>query len=252
MFAVDQAAKESIVNDAGGPATAGKTLQVSMKRLVLRWAVMNLVLGVLLFVPAGRLDIPMFWAYLLVVSGWAFSCITAVARKHPDLISERLHPGPGSVEKVPVLKVGGLVLWVAHIVIAALDVGRFGWSGDIEPLLKVGALVGVMASLAIVQAVMLANRFASSVLRLQPERGQYVVTDGPYRFVRHPMYSAVLLMESLESIALGSWWAMAPVLLVIAWVIRRTVREDRLLMDGLRGYREYAARVKHRLVPWVW
>ena len=194
----------------------------------------------------------MFWAYLLVVGGWSLSCTVSLMRVDPDLVAERMRPGPGAAENIRLLQAGAAVIWVCHYTVAGLDVGRFGWSGSISPVVKLPALVVVVICLAVIQAVMLTNRFASSALRLQHERGQYVVTDGPYRFVRHPMYTALIVMGPATAIALGSWWAILPIVPGIFWTLRRTIMEDRMLMEGLPGYRDYAARVRFRLVPGLW
>jgi protein-S-isoprenylcysteine O-methyltransferase Ste14 len=96
------------------------------------------------------------------------------------------------------------------------------------------------------------NRFFSSAVRIQSDRGQQVVSDGPYRFVRHPGYTAAVVMILANGVALGSWMAA-----VIGWMgvpilVWRTVKEDRMLRAQLPGYAEYAARVKWRLLPGVW
>ncbi len=99
---------------------------------------------------------------------------------------------------------------------------------------------------------MLTNRFFSSAVRLQPDRGQHVVTAGPYRLVRHPGYSGGLLLLLSIGIALGSWIAVVPILLIVPFMVRRTLIEERMLAGALPGYANYMQRVRSRIVPGVW
>ena len=99
---------------------------------------------------------------------------------------------------------------------------------------------------------MLVNRFFSRAVRLQPDRGQHVVTAGPYQVVRHPGYSGGLLLLLSGGFALGSWIAMAPILLMAPLLVRRTLIEERMLARALPGYADYMRRVRYRIVPRVW
>ena len=99
---------------------------------------------------------------------------------------------------------------------------------------------------------MVVNRFFSSVVRLQPERGHRVIDSGPYRFVRHPGYAGMMVAALLGGIVLGSWWSMVPMLAFAAMAIRRLMMEDRFLNAELEGYREYAGRVRSKVLPGLW
>jgi protein-S-isoprenylcysteine O-methyltransferase Ste14 len=96
------------------------------------------------------------------------------------------------------------------------------------------------------------NRFFSSVIRIQTERGHHVVTTGPYRYVRHPGYAASLFMFAGGGLVLGSWLAALIGLLLFVGILRRTVEEDRILHEQLEGYAAYAQKVRYRLIPGVW
>ena len=96
------------------------------------------------------------------------------------------------------------------------------------------------------------NRFFSSVIRLQEDRGHQLVTDGPYRWMRHPGYTAGILLCLSSGIALGSWLSALPAVACIPLLLRRTVAEDRFLKENLKGYSAYADAVRYRLVPGVW
>ena len=96
------------------------------------------------------------------------------------------------------------------------------------------------------------NRFFSSVVRIQHERGHYVVTAAPYRWVRHPGYAGAILATVTSGVALGSWLSLAVAVLAVPLILWRTIGEDRLLRDQLPGYRDYAAQVWYRLIPGLW
>ena len=131
-----------------------------------------------------------------------------------------------------------------------LDVGRFHWS-LVPWSVQVAGVFGYAAALCVNLWAMRVNRFYSSVVRVQSDRGHCVIDVGPYRFVRHPGYLATLTAMLCGGIALGSWLAMIPVLGFAAIFIRRTMLEDQMLRDELPNYLEYTRRVRWRLIPGV-
>jgi protein-S-isoprenylcysteine O-methyltransferase Ste14 len=137
-------------------------------------------------------------------------------------------------------------------VVAGLDVGRLHWSDTVPLWGQIVALLGFALSFAFIVWAMVVNNFYSRVVRIQGDRGQYVVTEGPYRFVRHPSYIGSILSWVCAALALGSWLALVSVALVAATVVVRTALEDRTLREELPGYVEYAQRVHYRLLPGVW
>ena len=131
--------------------------------------------------------------------------------------------------------------------LVGLDVGRFHWDG-VPYVVQVAGVVGYAAALCVVFWAMRANPFYSSVVRVQTERGHHAVAEGPYRFVRHPGYAGTLFAFLSGGVALGSLFAMLPLLVLFGSFIRRTFVEDRLLQQELPGYAEYARKVRYRLV----
>jgi protein-S-isoprenylcysteine O-methyltransferase Ste14 len=99
---------------------------------------------------------------------------------------------------------------------------------------------------------MVVNNYYSRIVRIQGDRGHNVVTDGPYRFVRHPSYIGSILAWACAALVLGSWIALVPVALIAVTLTVRTALEDRTLQEELAGYREYAQQTRYRLVPGVW
>jgi protein-S-isoprenylcysteine O-methyltransferase Ste14 len=208
------------------------------------------VVGVILFLSAGRTDLPMFWAYLVALAIPSLVATIAVYRRNPDLIREQTRPAEASQDKltVPVF----IVSFLAHWIIAGLDVGRYHWSDTVPFGLQVVGLIGFGCGYALVAWSTTINRFYSPAVRLQEDRGQEVITTGPYRFVRHPGYIGWILFYIFSGIALGSWLSVLATLPVIVLTIRRTIIEDRMLQSGLIGYIEYAQTVRYRLIPGVW
>jgi protein-S-isoprenylcysteine O-methyltransferase Ste14 len=203
-----------------------------------------------LFGAAGRWDLPFFWWYMGVILIPSLVVTPMVARRTPDLIRERIRPGPGEQDRFskPALMMGQ----VSHWVIGGLDAGRFHWSGNFPFGLQVAGLVGLGAGFCLSAWPILVNPFFSSAVRIQPDRGQYVIQTGPYRYVRHPGYAAGLLFILSSGLALGSWWSELPMLMLGVVLIRRTVLEDDVLHHELPGYREYASRVLYKLLPGIW
>jgi protein-S-isoprenylcysteine O-methyltransferase Ste14 len=207
---------------------------------------MMLVCAVILFGPAGRLDIIEFWVWLAVMTAM---CVTAVLAVEPGLVRERARPGG----KPPPKSYWLMTLYlVCALAVAGLDRGRLHWSDSVPLWLRgVSMLLFAGAWVPFIWA-MRVNRFFSSALRIQRERGQRVITDGPYRSVRHPGYTAALVVSLTCGIALGSWIAAALFWLGIPMLVWRTVIEERMLRAELPGYTEYAARVRWRLLPGIW
>jgi protein-S-isoprenylcysteine O-methyltransferase Ste14 len=204
-----------------------------------------LLVAVLLFGTAGRIDIPVFWAYLWVLAAVSVAALFLIDE---DLARERMRPGGHS----PGLRLYFIfLLCVAHWTIAGLD-RRFHWSDTVPLSLRIAALAVFAAGLAFFIWAMHVNRFFSSVVRIQQERGHQTVTAGPYRWVRHPGYAGAIPAIVASGIALCSWLATALGALGVPLLLWRTILEDRTLRAELPGYAEYAQRVRWRLLPGVW
>jgi protein-S-isoprenylcysteine O-methyltransferase Ste14 len=119
-------------------------------------------------------------------------------------------------------------------------------------IFQVLAAAGFVALGLIIWRTMSANYYLSSRARIQSDRNQKVATAGPYQYVRHPMYIAIILLNPCLAFMLGSWWAIIPAALICPVYVMRTWLEDRMLQGELAGYRDYASRVRYRLVPGVW
>jgi protein-S-isoprenylcysteine O-methyltransferase Ste14 len=202
---------------------------------------------VALFASAGTVALVTYWVYLAM---FAAVFVAAFLLIDPDLARERMRPGG---EKPPAALWLFSVVLVAHWVIAGLDHGRFHWSDTVPRALQWVALAALAAAYALCLWAMRVNRFFSSVIRIQDDRGQVVVDRGPYALIRHPGYLAGLVVVVASGVALGSWTAAGLLALcTVPFLLFRIVSEDRFLRAQLPGYREYADRVRWRLLPGLW
>jgi protein-S-isoprenylcysteine O-methyltransferase Ste14 len=217
-----------------------------MKRKFLRWLTFSATLTTAVLAVSGRWTDPWLWAYAItwsVFGGYALFSIDE------DLARERFHPPNPGADRLFLRAIRLLAL--AHLIVGALDVGRFHLA-PVSDALRGAGLVGMLAfSLLFVQA-MRANRFFSSVVRIQNDRGHHVITSGPYAHVRHPGYAGLILAIPCSGLALGSWLSVAFAVAYSAFVLRRVIFEDGFLQTNLQGYPEYAARVRYRLIPGAW
>jgi protein-S-isoprenylcysteine O-methyltransferase Ste14 len=230
---------------------AARSLDRSGRRRIVQVVATTLLFGGLLFLSAGRLD--WLWAWVCL-SIWCLGILlngVTVARTDPELINERGRRPTDQVGWDRILTGIGSVTFLALPVIAGLDAVRFGWSSMAPGLHAAGAAVLILA-LLLNWWCMMTNRYLSTVARIQSERGQEVVTTGPYRYVRHPMYVGMILLGLGLPLLLGSWWALAPGLVMVALFVVRAALEDRMLRAELGGYPEYAERVRYRLLPGIW
>jgi protein-S-isoprenylcysteine O-methyltransferase Ste14 len=225
---------------------------MAVLRVYGQWIIVTVLLGAMLFASAWRVDLPMFWVYLAVHSGAQLAMALLVFRRNRDLLEERQKPGVGAKAWDRRLLQVYAMLTMSLFVVAGLDVGRLHWSDTVPLWGQIVALLGFALSFAFIVWAMAVNDFYSRIVRIQEDRGQYVVTKGPYRFVRHPSYIGSILSWVCAALALGSWLALVPVVLIAATVVVRTALEDRALQTELDGYREYARRVRYRLLPGVW
>ncbi len=208
-------------------------------------------LAVILFWPAGRLDWGMGWALVALWSAWVAGMAWIVICRNPDMLLERLGPKRGSKRWDAIVQPTLSLLQAGRCIVGGFD-QRYNWTSGISPSAQVAFLIiGCLGAALFIWAAA-SNPFFSQVVRIQSERGHSVAQGGPYRFIRHPGYTATILMEIGAPLILGSWWALIPSGLFVILLIVRTALEDRTLRQELPGYLEYAEKVKYRLIPGVW
>ncbi|UIJ46651.1 isoprenylcysteine carboxylmethyltransferase family protein [Sphingomonas cannabina] len=210
-----------------------------------------LALLLLLFLPAGSIGWRPGWVFVAVlVLGFGASALV-LARVNPVIYRARSRFQPGTKGWDKALLAVILPAMVAILPVAALDAGRFHWSA-VPAWLVVLGYAALLAGIAVTAWAQAVNPFFEPGVRIQSERHQRVIDGGPYRFVRHPGYVSALLLFFGMALALGSYWALVPAAIASAVLVLRTAWEDRLLHAELPGYRDYARRVRSRLVPGIW
>ncbi len=219
-------------------------------QLMLRGVVAPIAMLVVLFGLAGR------WNYW---QGWVFVALTAlvlvvmstVLSPGRELVEERLNPKEGVKSWDKLYMALSTPLYFVALILGGLD-ARLGWTRSM-PLwfYWLGAAVYLTGN-AILLWARYTNRFFSSMVRIQADRGQTVCNTGPYRYVRHPGYVGGILMALGMGVVLGSWWACVPQIFAALLLVWRTSREDVTLRAELPGYDKYAHETRHRLVPGVW
>lgn len=206
---------------------------------------------VILFVCAGRTD---YW------QGWLFTAIniplvfvnTLSLRKNEELASERSTAGQGAKSwDKKILGLSALTL-IATYVVAGLDAGRYQWSSGFSVYLTVLGVFMLLVGEILFLSAQLVNKFFSSVVRIQSDRGHTVCEKGVYRIVRHPAYAGMLSTTAGMPLILGSAWSFIPAVLSILLLVVRTSLEDKTLEKELAGYPAYMQKTRYRLVPFMW
>jgi protein-S-isoprenylcysteine O-methyltransferase Ste14 len=210
-----------------------------------------LIMDILLFVPAGRLDWPTAWILSLLYGVFLLAYAVWGTLKAPDLLKERSQVAENVKVWDKVIMAVYTVLLLVTLVLAGLDVGRGRWS-QMPVAWQVLGLVGIVLSGGLIFWTILTNAYLGRMMRIQEDRGHQVVTGGPYRYVRHPMYVGIILLFPCMTLFLGSWWALVPAGLIAMLMVIRTALEDHTLQAELPGYADYAQRVRYRLLPGMW
>jgi protein-S-isoprenylcysteine O-methyltransferase Ste14 len=204
----------------------------------------------LLFGGAGTVDWWQAWLYLVVYFGASIAITLYLVRRDPALLARRMRGGPWA-EKEPVQQVIMVLASAAFIgltVLPALD-ERFGWSHMPAAVVIAGDVLVAVGWLGIYR-VFRENSFTSATIELAP--GQRVISTGPYAIVRHPMYSAALVMLLGAPIALGSWWGLIALAVISPALTWRIFDEEKFLTANLAGYAAYKQKVRYRLIPHLW
>ena len=205
----------------------------------------------ILFISAGRID---------YYQGWIFSAISLLgllmniffASDDTELLHERSKPPKDAKQwgKL-ILKLSALTTIIAYV-IAGLDSGRYQWSPHLQWSICLLGIVLMFIGQLLFLIAKKTNRFFSSVVRIQNDRGHNVCETGPYRFVRHPGYLGMIITWIGFPLLLGSVWSIIPIVTAIILLLVRTRLEDRTLIQELTGYSQYIQKTHYKLVPGIW
>ena len=206
-----------------------------------------ILVGALIFLPAGTLAFPNGWLLMGILFGPMFCAGLVMMAKNPYLLSRRLDAKEKEAEQSLVVKLSGL-MFLAGFILAGLDF-RFGWLPLPGWVSTVGAVFFLLSYLMYAE-VLRENTYLSRTIEVQ--EGQTVVDTGLYGIVRHPMYSATLVLFLSMPLVLGSLISFVVFLAYPAIIAKRIRNEEKVLEEGLQGYREYKQKVKYRLIPYIW
>lgn len=227
-------------------------MQINLKSLVLQILGVFIVFAMALFIPAGAITWVAGWIFLALFFGFTLSIFTWLYRHNPGLLRERMRLGTSDQQAwdkmlFPLIQ-AYLLIW---LVFMSLDAARFHWSSVPSWLQGAGAMI-LLCSFYILFLTFRENSYLSPVIRIQDERGQTVISTGPYHYVRHPMYSAILIFIVGTSLLLGSAYGVLVGLLGMLMLARRAVLEEYTLSKELPGYAAYKEKVRYRLIPLIW
>jgi protein-S-isoprenylcysteine O-methyltransferase Ste14 len=222
-------------------------------RMVAQTTAWLIGMAVILFLSAGSWTWPQGWVFLGEIGASTMAVNFWLARHDPSLLASRLS-APVQRDQQPwdrkFMAVAALV-FLAWLIVCALDGGRFRWSSVPIWAQVTGALLIALCMIVVWQTFRY-NSFAAPQIRVQTDRQQRVITDGPYRVVRHPMYAGALLMFVGTPLLLVSWWGLLFVPVGLVGIGFRVVSEERMLSRYLAGYDQYKQRVRFRMLPGLW
>ncbi len=217
------------------------------RKVILMFFVSLLVLMATFFLPAGTFAFWQGWLYLVVLFIPLVFVVSYLLKNAPDLLERRMHYREREKEQVLIIRLSYIPFIFAYI-LPGFDF-RFGWS-HMPIWLVILSDVLVLASYLWVVNVFRTNRYASRVVEV--DKGQSVISTGPYSLVRHPMYTGVAVMYLFSPLALGSYWAVIPALFILPILIYRLLDEEKVLARDLPGYTDYMKKVKYHLFPGIW
>jgi protein-S-isoprenylcysteine O-methyltransferase Ste14 len=203
--------------------------------------------GVLLFLPAGTFSYWQAWVFLACMFlPFAFMALYLM-RNNPALLERRMRFREKEAEQGVIVKLSSLFFGLGML-FPGFD-HRFGWSSVPLPVVILADAL-ILMGFFIVFFVFRENSYTSRVVEV--EKGQKVISTGPYSVIRHPMYAGVIMMYIAMPVALGSFWGLLIFLPIVPLIGLRAIDEERVLLRDLKGYAEYTKKVKYRLIPGVW
>jgi len=235
-----------------GPSSEKPSLLRGVVQRMAQVLIQFLIIGVLLFGSAGRLDWLWAWVFFgISIAILIFNSVLFLSRD-PEMVAERGRIKQEQTKGWDKLITRAMIIpaFGAFIVIGLDE--RFGWSPAYAPAIHLaGLLVWALGQVTVTWA-MASNKFFEQTARIQDERQQSVATGGAYRLVRHPGYTGMIIGWLAFPVALGSWWGFIPAALSVVCFVVRTALEDKMLQEELPGYKEYTQQTRYRLLPGVW
>lgn len=226
----------------------GKIDIKKLKEIVITRAILAFdVLCVMFFLSAGTFLYWQAWVYIVILFIPMLFVMRWLLKKDPGLLEVRMQMKEKEAAQKTIMKFAYLC-FLPSFLIPGFD-ARYGWSQMPVWLVITGDIL-VLAGYLMFVVVLKHNSYASRIIEVQ--KGHKVISTGPYAHVRHPMYTAILLLYCASPLALGSYWALPFTIPIIAIVVVRLIHEEKVLKKELKGYAEYTRKVRWRLIPGIW
>jgi protein-S-isoprenylcysteine O-methyltransferase Ste14 len=226
--------------------------KVNLKQFLGQFVALFVLFALALFLPAGTLVWTAGWVFLILFFGFFLSVNLWLFKQNPALVQERMHfatsDQKGWDRRIFSVLLVFPFIWLVFI---SLDAARFHWS-PVPIWLQLAGGVMLLGSFYLFFLTFRENSYLSTVVRIQKERSQTVISSGPYHYVRHPMYTGMLVFFVSAPLLLGSFYGVLVGLMIVMIVARRAAMEERTLRNELEGYSDYMAQVKYRFIPHVW
>ena len=216
-------------------------------KAVLKFSAGLIIVAALIFLPAWTIHYPQGWLLICVLFVPMFAAGLIMMKKDPDLLKKRLNAREKESEQRVVILLSG-IMFLAAFIMAGLSF-RFGWLMLPFPA-SIAAAVIFLAAYALYAEVLRENTYLSRTIEVQED--QKVIDTGLYGVVRHPMYMATVLLFLAMPLVLGSVISFVIMLFYVPIIVKRIRNEERVLEEGLPGYRRYMKKVKYRLIPFIW
>ncbi|MCX6776742.1 MAG: isoprenylcysteine carboxylmethyltransferase family protein [Candidatus Micrarchaeota archaeon] len=217
------------------------------KKVILLYTAALLVIGLALFLPAGTLDYWQAWVYMAILFVPMLFVGLYFLKNDPEFLERRFKLKEKEAKQDLIQKVG-IPIFIIGFLLPGLD-HRFGWSNTPFGFVFAADVI-VFLGYALIFLVFRENSYAGRTVRV--EKGQKVISTGPYSVIRHPMYFGTIFLYLATPIALGSYVAVLPFLLLVPILVFRILNEEEVLRRELPGYKEYCKKVRYRLIPFVW
>jgi len=220
-----------------------------LTKIIFRVLLIFVFLGLLLFLTAGSLRYSEAWIYILVLLVPAIIVITYFYKKDPDFTGSRLLKRREKEQTHKLIQNIFSIVFLIGLLIPGFDF-RFNWSDVPMPVVIVSDAI-VFSGYLFIARVMEENRYATAIIEISKE--QKVIETGPYRIIRHPMYTGGMIFLLFTPLALGSYWALIPFpVSTVVPIVLRIINEEKLLIANLPGHSEYCQKTKYRLIPYIW
>lgn len=218
-----------------------------IKKIILRFSLVPIVLGLFILVPAGTINYWQVYVYIAVLVVPMMFVLFYFLNNDPRFLERRTRAKEKEKQQIIIQIIFSFIL-LSGFIIPGFD-KRFGWS-DIPINIVIVADIVILFGYLIIFFVFKQNSYASRVVEV--EKSQKVISTGLYSFVRHPMYIGVIIMFIPTPVALGSYWGLIPMATIPLAIVFRILNEEKVLYKDLPGYKEYCQKTRYRLIPFIW